>query len=177
MEYEIIRSRRKTVAIQITQDRRVLVRCPLRAKEAEIRAFVQSKEGWIQTHLDTMAPLPQPFTAREIAQLTAQAKAWFPGRVAYWAQRMGLGYGRVTIRHQRSCWGSCSAKGNLNFNCVLMLSPEEVRDYVIVHELSHLVQPNHSKAFWSLVETHFPRHSLQRNWLKNHSSELIGRIR
>ena len=176
MEYEIIRSRRKTVAIQITQDRRVLVRCPLRAKEAEIRAFVQSKEGWIQTHLDAMAPLPQPFTAREIAHLTAQAKAWFPERVARWAKQIGLGYGRITIRHQRSCWGSCSAKGNLNFNCALMLAPEEIRDYVIVHELCHLVQHNHSKAFWALVEQTLPQHVSHRRWLKDHSRELIGRI-
>lgn len=176
MEYEIVRSRRKTVAIQITQDKQVLVRCPMRAKESELRQFVQSKEHWIRKHLDAMAPLPAPFTDGEIAELTAKAKAWFPQRTAHWAARMGLRYGRITVRHQRSCWGSCSAKGNLNFNCVLMLAPTEIADYVIVHELCHLVHPDHSKAFWALVESTMPGCAAHRRWLRDHSRELIGRI-
>lgn len=176
MDYEIIRSRRKTVAIQITPDARVLVRCPKNAPAGKIRRFVESKESWIQKHLETMAPLPAPFTEVEIAELTRQAKAWFPERVAQWAARMGLSYGRVAIRHQRSCWGSCSARKNLNFNCVLMLAPEETADYVIVHELCHLVHPNHSKAFWALVAQTMPEHAAHRRWLKENSRQLIGRI-
>lgn len=176
MDYEIIRSRRKTVAIQITPERKVLVRCPLRANENAVRQFVESKVSWIQKHLEAMAPLPAPFADQQIAELTRQAKVWFPQRVAFWAERMGLRYGRITIRHQRSCWGSCSAKGNLNFNCVLMLAPEETADYVIVHELCHLVHPNHSKAFWALVEQTMPDFAAHRRWLKENSRQLIGRI-
>lgn len=176
MDYEIIRSRRKTVAIQITPDRRVLVRCPMRAPEAEIRRFVESKKAWIAKHLQAMAPLPPPFSDQQIADLTQRAKAWFPQRTAFWAERMGLQYGRVTIRHQRSCWGSCSAKKNLNFNCLLMLAPKETADYVIVHELCHLVHPNHSKAFWALVERTMPDYAAHRQWLKEHGRQLIGRL-
>ena len=176
MDYEIIRSRRKTVAIQITPDRRVLVRCPLRAKGEDVRRFVDSKASWIEKHLQVLPPLPAPFTEAEIAELTRKAKAWFPQRTAFWAERMGLQYGRVTVRHQRSCWGSCSAKKNLNFNCLLMLTPRETADYVIVHELCHLVHPNHSKAFWFLVENTMPSYAIHRQWLKTHGRELIGRI-
>ena len=176
MDYTVIRSRRKTVAIQITSAGQVLVRCPLRAKDADIRRFVESKSAWIAKHLAALPTPEAPFTPEELANLTARAKVWFPQRVAYRAQRLGLQYGRITIRHQRSCWGSCSAKGNLNFNCLLMLAPEEVADYVIVHELCHLVQHNHSKAFWDLVAHTMPDYAAHRQWLKVHGKSLIGRI-
>ena len=176
MEYTIIRSKRKTIGIQITPDKQVLVRCPINAKEAQIRQLVEHKEGWIRKQINAMTPPLQPFSHGEIAQLTEQANAWFPKRVAYWAEQMGLHFGRITLRHQRTCWGSCSSKGNLNFNCVLMLAPEEVADYVIVHELCHLVQPNHSKAFWALVESAMPDYAAHRRWLKENSRRLIGRI-
>ena len=176
MDYEIIRSHRKTVAIQITNDGRVLVRCPMRAKAADLQRLVESRKTWIARHLAELPPVPPPFSQAELEDLTQQAKAWIPQRTAFWAEQMGLSYGRVTIRHQRSCWGSCSGKGNLNFNCLLMLFPREIADYVIIHELCHRAHPDHSKAFWALVAKFDPDHAAHRRWLKDHGRVHIERI-
>ena len=176
MDYEIIRSHRKTVAIQITNDGRVLVRCPMRAKAADLQRLVESRKAWIARHLAALPPVPPPFTQAELEDLTQQAKAWIPQRTAFWAEQMGLSYGCVTIRHQRSCWGSCSGKGNLNFNCLLMLCPEDVRDYVMVHELCHLKEMNHSARFWAEVKKIIPDYAAKKKWLEVNGREFIGRL-
>jgi predicted metal-dependent hydrolase len=85
---------------------------------------------------------------------------------------MGVEYGRITIRMQKSRWGSCSGKGNLNFNCLLMRTPDEIIDYVVVHELCHLKEMNHSPRFWAEVEKIFPDYKERRKWLKDHGNEI-----
>ena len=99
-----------------------------------------------------------------------------PKRVQHYAPLVGVTCGRITIRNQRSRWGSCSSKGNLNFNCLLMLCPEEVRDYVVIHELCHRIEMNHSPKFWAEVERVCPDYRAHRKWLKDHGTELIGRL-
>ena len=89
---------------------------------------------------------------------------------------MGVTYGRITIRNQKTRWGSCSAKGNLNFNCLLMLVPEDVRDYVVIHELAHRKYMNHSKNFWHEVESFMPDYNEKRKWLRAHGDELMQRM-
>ena len=89
---------------------------------------------------------------------------------------MGISYGRITVRSQQSRWGSCSAQGNLNFNCLLMLCPEQIRDYVVIHELCHRRQLNHSSVFWAEVEAACPDFRLHRQWLKEHGAALIARL-
>lgn len=91
-------------------------------------------------------------------------------RIAYFAEKMQLSYGRITLKEQKTCWGSCSSKGNLNFNWKLLLMPPEIMDYVIVHELSHLREMNHSKRFWSVVEGVLPDYKGRRKWLKENGS-------
>lgn len=91
-------------------------------------------------------------------------------RVAYFAEQMQLSYGRITLKEQKTCWGSCSSKRNLNFNWKLLLMPPEIMDYVIVHELSHLREMNHSKKFWSIVEEVLPDYKGRRKWLKENGS-------
>ena len=113
--YTLIRSDRKSIGIQITADG-VVVRAPKRLSAAEIDRFVQSKRSWIEGHLSKI-PAPQPkFTQEEIEALARKALTVIPDRVRHFAPMVGVTYGRITIRNQRSRWGSCSGKGNLNFN-------------------------------------------------------------
>ena len=100
------------------------------------------------------------------------AKKVIPEKVAYYARLMNVTYGRISIRKQKTRWGSCSNKGNLNFNCLLMMMPPEVLDYVIVHELSHRLEMNHSKRFWAQVEKVIPDYKTQKTWLKEHGIEI-----
>lgn len=159
MDYkiEIIRSNRKSVAVEIKRDLSVTVRAPLRMKGKEIQQFISEKSAWIESHLKTMQQRladesektqSLKFTPKELAELTEKAKQIIPERAAYYAAIMGVQYNKITIRHQVSCWGSCSSKSNLNFNCLLILCPPEVLDYVVVHELCHLKEMNHSPRFW-----------------------------
>lgn len=175
--YQIIRSSRKTVAIQIRGDQ-VLVRCPNHMSDAQVERFVKSKSHWIETHLGRTPSTPHlpPFTAGQIHELADQAMKVIPERVAFFAPLVGADYGQITIRNQRSRWGSCSSKGNLNFNCLLMLAPPEVLDYVVVHELCHRKEMNHSERFWAEVERVLPHYRGCRQWLREHGGELVGRL-
>ena len=109
----------------------------------------------------------------ELSGLTEQARRDLIERARLFAPRVGVTYGRISIRHQKTKWGSCSSGGNLNFNCLLMLAPETVRDYVVVHELCHRKQMNHSEAFWAEVERVLPEYREARKWLKTHGQELM----
>ena len=104
------------------------------------------------------------------------AKQCFPGLVARYAPVVDVDYGTVTIRAQRTRWGSCSAQGNLNFNCLLMLTPDHVMEYVVVHELCHRKEMNHSARFWAEVERVLPDYRESRRWLKEHGGGLICRL-
>ena len=184
-EADVIRSSRKTLAIEVRPDGTVRIRAPRFCTKAEIRRFVQKNRAWIAKKLDQAAQRQQrrqahqwqPFTEQELRALAERAKKELPPRVRQYAERMGVTYGRITIRNQRTRWGSCSSKGNLNFNCLLMLTPEEVQDYVIVHELAHRVEMNHSPRFWAIVAAVLPDYKKQRQWLKKEGAILIERLR
>ncbi len=184
LKYEIKRSGRKTLAIEITRELKILVRSPYYVPPAQIEAFVKSHEDWIEAHLAKMAAKvaaredesEPPFTEVELRQLGAEALRDIPPRVAYYAEKLGVKYGRITVRNQKSRWGSCSAAGNLNFNYLLMLCPAEVRDYVVIHELCHRKEMNHSAVFWALVTGVCPDYKEKRNWLKNEGEKLIRRL-
>ena len=178
IQYTVIRSCRRTVALQVLPAGEILVRAPLLMGKTQIAQFVESKAAWISRQLTRQAERPQlpPFSEEELRQLKKQAKAAIPPRVQFFAEKMGIPYGTVAIRSQRTRWGSCSAKGNLNFNCLLMLVPEEIRDYVIVHELCHLLEMNHSPRFWREVETVLPDYKIRRKWLKANGSAIIARL-
>ena len=178
--YELIRSNRRTIVIEI-RDGRVIVRAPLRMSRAEIERFVASKTDWINKHLEAVmqrqsVPV-QSFTAAEIQQLADAALQDIPQRVRKYAAIIGVNVGRITIRNQKTRWGSCSSKGNLNFNCLLMLCPEEVRDYVVVHELCHRKELNHSPRFWNEVARVMPDYTQRRKWLKENGGSLIARLK
>ena len=176
--YQLVRSSRKTLSLQITPTGEVLVRAPQRMPKREIDAFVQSKRDWIEMHLAKIEARPQlpPFTQEQMEVLADRARDVIAQRVAYFAPLVGVTYGRVTIRSQHTRWGSCSAKGNLNFNCLLLLTPPEVLDYVVVHELCHRKELNHSQRFWAEVAKICPDYSRQKQWLKDNGGALIARL-
>ena len=182
-EIKLIRSNRKTISIEITPDAQVIVRAPYHASTYEINKLIGEKSDWIYKHLKKMTDLQkerekepvQELTSQEIKLLTTRAKRVIPQRVRYYADIMGLEYGRITIRMQKSRWGSCSSKGNLNFNCLLMRTPQEIVDYVVVHELCHLKEMNHSPRFWAEVEKIFPDYKERRKWLKEHGNDIMTR--
>lgn len=119
----------------------------------------------------------KPKTNTELIEaLKAQAKVVIPEKVKHYAPLVGVDYGRITIRCQRTRWGSCSSKGNLNFNCLLMLMPDEVIDSIVVHELCHRKQMNHSAAFYNEVSKVFPEYKRCQKWLKENGGKIMKRI-
>ena len=184
-EYEVIRSRRRTIAIEIDRSGQIKVRAPYNVGNFRIRRFVEEKSGWIEKALarinkgqsDAISSddLP-PISEADKHLLADQAKKIIPGKVSYFAGIIGVDFGRITIRAQKTRWGSCSAKGNLNFNCLLLRAPEEILDYVIVHELCHRKEMNHSKAFWAEVAKVCPDYKKHRKWLKDHGDELMSSL-
>ena len=182
MEYIVIRARRKTLSMQVKEDGRVEIRAPLRTSDAEIRRFLESHRRWLEKHLQKVQALQQAkagvrkLTAAETAELKKKAKRVLPERVAYWAPLIGVKPGRIAVRCQKTRWGSCSTKGNLNFNCLLMLAPDEVIDYIVVHELCHLKHMNHSKRFYAEIEKVLPDYRQHQQWLKDNGEFLLAMV-
>ena len=176
--YTLIRSSRKTLSLEIRPDGSVLVRAPRRLSERAIRDFVASREHWLREKLRKFESRPAlpTLTEAELRHLKQQAKIFLSHRAALYAPRVGVGYEKITIRAQRTRWGSCSREGNLNFNCLLMLTPLEIRDYVVVHELCHRKHMNHSPSFWAEVARVCPEYAAYRQWLKDNGSSLIARL-
>ena len=175
IKIEIIRSSRKTLAIEIRPDMRVIVRAPHRVPNSYIEQFISDRADWIVEHLRKMEQknrqcndaLPvKKLSNDEIKKLADKACTYIPERVAHFAPLVGVTYGRITIRNQRTRWGSCSSKGNLNFNWKLVLLAPELLDYVVVHELAHRREMNHSKNFWKIVEAELPDYRERRRRLK-----------
>lgn len=176
ISYKIIRSSRKTIALQIMPDGMLLVRCPKHMDERQIRSFVESKRHWIQKHLQNRQPAQPKITPQQLQAMGEEVAQIISARAAYFAPLLGVTYKHITIRTQRTRWGSCSSQGNLNFNRLLALVPREVLDYVVVHELCHLREMNHSPKFWALVESILPDYRLRKKWLKETGSGFIGRL-
>ena len=178
--YKLIRSRRKTLGLELRLEG-LVVRAPLRATNEQIEYFVEQHRRWIQRHREELerqkqqaAELP-PLTEAELKELAERARRYIPERVRYYAPKVGVDYGTITIRSQRSRWGSCSSKGNLSFNCLLMLAPPEVIDSVVVHELCHRKEMNHSAAFCAHVLQVFPEYRTWNQWLKENGPGLLLR--
>ena len=176
MEYTIIRSSRKTISIQLSPSGEVVVRAPNRMPKRDIERFLEEKRDWIEGHLRKLPQVPPKLTEEELEELARNAKEILPEITAHFAPLVGVVYGRITIRAQRTRWGSCSVQGNLNFNCLLMLAPDDVMEYVVVHELCHRKEMNHSARFWAEVERVIPSYRESRRWLKENGGGLIGRL-
>lgn len=181
MNYKTIRSTRRTAAIQI-KNGEVIVRAPQAMTDVEISRLISDHTAWIEKHLameqaqKENTPDVAPLTMEEIYALADKAVKVIPERVRHYAPLVDVTYSRITIRNQRSKWGSCSANGNLNFNCLLMLAPPEVLDAIVVHELCHRKEMNHSERFYAEVRRVYPEYDKWNGWLKEHGGELMRRM-
>ena len=174
--YELIRSDRKTISLQVKPDGRVIVRAPQRLAKYRVARFVKDHEDWIlkqQKKLEDYRETCHVITDEERRAGVQKALKIFPERTAYFAARMGVTYGRITIREQKTRWGSCSSAGNLNFNWKLVLMPLEILDYVVVHELAHRKEMNHSPKFWVIVEREMPDYQERKQKLKELGGQFI----
>ena len=178
--YQLIRSRRKTRGLELRPEG-LIVRAPLRATKGQIEYFVEQHRQWVLQHQEKLerqkqqaAALPS-LTETELKALAEEARQYIPERVRYYAPKVGVNYGSITIRSQKARWGSCSGRGNLSFNCLLMLTPPEVIDSVVVHELCHRKEMNHSAAFYAHVLRVFPEYRTWRRWLKDNGPVLLLR--
>lgn len=182
IRYRIIKSaKRKKLALEINEDG-LTIRAPKRVKDSDIRSFVLNNEEWILKNLEKYDKKRQEYegieklTNEQLTLLADKAMEYIPERVKYYAPLIGVTYGRITIRNQKTRWGSCSSKGNLNFNCLLMLTPTQVIDSIVVHELCHRKEMNHSQRFYNEVLKVFPEYYKWNKWLKENGSRIMHRM-
>ena len=181
LRYRLVRSGRRTLGLEIREGE-LIVRAPYRATRQEIDRMLREKRSWIDSHLAKSrqkireAAAIRPLNREELYALGQKAVEYIPGRVHYYAGLLGVQPRKITIRNQRTRWGSCSSQGNLNFNVLLMLTPPEAIDSVVVHELCHLKEMNHSERFYREVLSVFPDYYRWHDWLKEHQTELMARL-
>lgn len=186
--YSLIRSKRKTVSISIDPVRGIVVKAPTNYKESSLLELLKKHEQKIINllrkneivskafedegkfmYLGEMRPMIHSDSSQLEAWLVEEASKVILGRIKAISARIGVYPQKVSLRSQKTRWGSCSSKGNISLNWKLIFAPIEVIDYVIIHELCHLQQMNHSNAFWTLVSSYAPHYKEQREWLKKHS--------
>lgn len=177
VEYQLIRSKRKSISLQVDREAKVIVRAPRWVPKWQIEAFVSSKTDWINKHIEIakerldVEDERRVMSPEEYSRIKRRAQMAIPIRVDYWAEFVGVSYNRISIRNQKTRWGSCSIDGNLNFHMMLVTMPDEIRDYVIIHELCHRKHMNHSTEFWNEVSKYDPEFKLHRKWLREHGAE------
>ena len=177
----LVRSSRKTLAVQIRADGTVIARAPLRMPKDRILCFLSEKASWIRMQQGIMQEREKMrqqarihLDAAQEKELRERARSVLAQRTAYFARQIGVTYGRITVRDQKTRWGSCSQTGTLNFNFRLILAPPEVLDYVVVHELCHRRQMNHSAQFWQEVAQVLPDYRKRKAWLTENGWRLMG---
>ncbi len=171
-DYTVIRTSRKTMALEITADCRVVVRAPLRTTDGAVAAFVAAHEGWLKKHLPRMQQRQAKRTARQVTPEQEQAlrrlaAQVIPGRVAHYSRLMGLVPTAVKITGAQKRFGSCSGRNSLCFSWRLMQYPPEAIDYVVVHELAHIRHHNHSAAFYGLIAQYMPDYPARQALLRD----------
>ncbi len=161
MEYKIIRSDRKTLALQITRDGELVVRAPRRTSLAAIEKFISDNGRWIEKHKAQVKAravrYPEP-TEAERERYIAEAKEYLPRRVEYFSTVMGVCPTGITVTGAKTRYGSCSAKNRLSFSWRTMQYPKDFVDYVVVHELAHIKHKNHGREFYSLIASVVPNY-------------------
>jgi predicted metal-dependent hydrolase len=173
---EVRRSRRvRKWTLTVPWGAPALLTVPVWMAEREIERVVDSHRVWIARERAKQQPRLR-LDARAVSEADARraTRELVTMLVDDEAPALGVSVERIQVRDQRTRWGSCSARGTLSFNWRLVLAPFEVLDYVVVHELCHLREPNHSRRFWRLVESRRPDWRTQRDWLHEHGPELLA---
>jgi predicted metal-dependent hydrolase len=168
--YFVRHRRARRYLLRIDQDGRVRVTIPRGGSRREADAFVVRHEAWISRERARLSAPALSFEERYAYQKRARAE--LPPRLLELATRHGLAVSRVSIRNQRTRWGSCGRDGHISLNWRLVLMPSDVRDYVLVHELMHLRRLDHSRAYWKLVAAACPGYREARQWLRTHGASL-----
>ena len=167
MEYKLIRSRKKSMSLTVDQDGNVIVRVPLRTPNYVVEDFVRRHLDWIENRKREVINSPKFGISDEEKEILRQkAKEYLPKRAEYFAELMGVKPEKIGINSAKKRFGSCNSKGNINFSLYLMLYPPEAIDYVIVHELAHLKELNHSKKFYKIIESILPDYREREKLLK-----------
>lgn len=167
----LIRSARRTMALELTRDARILVRVPFFVTDEMAMQFVRQHKRWLEKHVGQCRPIRYQPTEDEIAELKRRARAYIPDRVAYFSGLMGLVPTAVRINAARTRFGSCGTKNALNFSCLLMRYPPEAIDYVVVHELAHLRYRHHKPVFYQLIERYLPDYRARKQLLKGEGQD------
>lgn len=182
LTYIIQKSRRRSISVSVIEDNKVLVKAPYFTPEHTIKDFLISKKDWLTKQIEKQNNEKEKaislglISEDELKKIKKTAKKVIPEKVEYWSNKIGVTYGRISIRLQTSRWGSCAQNGNLNFNCLLVIMPEEILDSVIVHELCHRKYMNHSKDFYSEIDRVFTDYKKCNKWLKEHGGIYMKRI-
>ena len=179
---EVLYSRRSTLGLEIKADGRVCARMPGGIPNQAVMDFIKERQDWIvqkwfmimeRRRQEQSRPVKDYEKDPELEKLyRKKAKMQLENRCAYFAKRMEVDYNRIAVRAAKTRWGSCSAQGNLNFHWKLVLMPPEILDYVVVHELAHRKEMNHSQRFWAEVERILPDYKARRKWLKEFGSQV-----
>ncbi|GEM_PF-102455 len=172
------KSKRRTLSIQIGKNGSVIVKMPTWLSKQEADRFVASKMPWILKNiakLDAVREQATPFTDEEKAAILRVADEKIPAAVEQYAERMGVSYGKIRIKYLRTKWGSCKNDGTLTFNALLGAVPTPVLDYVVVHELAHRKEMNHSKKFYGEIAKILPSYKEAQGWFRKNGRVLILR--
>lgn len=170
------RQKRKTLVITITQDEKLLIKAPFRMPEKQIKCFIDHKQDWIYKNIKHVLESNKNKTAKseeDIKELKKQAREILTKRTEYYKEILKVDYERICIGNQKTIWGSCSSRKTISYNCHLVLMPERIIDYVVVHELCHLVEMNHSSDFWQKVSEVLPDYKNRRKWLKENGNRFL----
>lgn len=173
-EYELVRTSRRSISIEIKRGGKVVVRAPMKTPIQLIEEFVTSKADWIDKHRKISLekgsfPCFENYTEADIAQLKITAKNVIPELVRKYGEIIGVTPSAVKINRAQKRFGSCSGKNSLNFSCFLMLYPMEAIEYVVVHELCHIREHNHSARFYKQIERVMPDYRLRERLLKEYN--------
>lgn len=171
MDYKLIRSKRKTLSLEITENLEIIVRAPKRLSQKVIDDFVFSKSDWIEEKIKLISERvknKKNYSNNDILILKQKAKRILPEKIEFWSNKMHLYPSNVKVTSAKKRFGSCSAKNSLCFSFYLFDYPDEAIDYVVVHELAHIKEHNHSKHFWKVVESYLPDYKEREKLLKRY---------